>query len=228
VISKKKITGKILRKKNTKKPSSSKIKQAIASDSQKKRIKKKENKVSNKKGSETDKPVFFGLIERVPRWGAISSGASRWLWLTVIVVIVDQWSKSLIIKRLNEFDSITLFPMLDFMRIHNAGAAFSFLSDASGWQRWMFTTLGIAVSAVIFMWLRNLPARGQTLLAVSLAFIMGGALGNAIDRVLWGHVVDFIRVHYQQWFFPVFNIADSAITVGATLLILDTLLNRKS
>ena len=159
-------------------------------------------------------------------WYALNAGASNWLWLTLCVVVIDQWTKSLIISSFEEFDSVTLLPILDFMRLHNEGAAFSFLSDASGWQRWMFTGLGIVVSAAIFVWLRRLPARGQHLLAASLAFIMGGALGNVIDRVLWGHVIDFIRVHYQQWYFPAFNVADSAITVGAALLILDALLHR--
>ena len=216
------ISKKIITKNNiTEKAIRNKTKETVALNAQKKAAKKKEN-------LEADKSVFLELTRLVPRWEVFSSGASRWLWLAAIVVTLDQWTKSLIIERFNEFDSITLLPMLDFMRIHNPGAAFSFLSDASGWQRWMFTTLGIAVSAVIVVWLRNLPARGQTLLAASLAFIMGGALGNAIDRILWGHVVDFIRVHYQQWFFPAFNIADSAITIGAALLILDTLLNRES
>ena len=216
------ISKKIVTKKNIKKKVvRNKTKETVVLDVQKRATKKKEI-------LEADKPGFGGLTRLLPRWEMFCPGASRWLWLAAIIVTLDQWTKSLIIERFNEFDSITLLPMLDFMRIHNPGAAFSFLSDASGWQRWMFTTLGITVSAVIVVWLRNLPARGQTLLAVSLAFIMGGALGNAIDRILWGHVVDFIRVHYQQWFFPAFNIADSAITIGATLLILDTLLNRES
>ena len=168
------------------------------------------------------------LLEAVTNqsWFSRDAGASGWLWLALGIIIIDQWTKSLIVSNFDEFDSVTLLPVLDFMRLHNTGAAFSFLSDASGWQRWMFTGLGIVVSAGIFVWLRRLPARGQTLLAASLALIMGGALGNVIDRVLWGHVIDFIRVHYQQWYFPAFNVADSAITVGAALLILDSLIHR--
>ena len=149
----------------------------------------------------------------------------KWLWLALSVIIVDQWAKFLITSNFSEFDSITLLPILDFMRLHNEGAAFSLLSDASGWQRWAFTILGSVVSIFIFIWLRRLPGRGQDMLAAALTLIMGGALGNVIDRILWGHVIDFIRVHYQQWYFPTFNIADSAITVGAILLILDTLLH---
>ena len=158
---------------------------------------------------------------RLPR-----NALGKWLWLILSVIVIDQWNKFLITSNFNEFDSITLLPILDFMRLHNEGAAFSLLSDASGWQRWMFTILGSVVSIFIFIWLRRLPVRGQHMLAAALALIMGGALGNVIDRVLWGHVIDFIRVHYQQWYFPAFNIADSAITVGAALLILDTLLHR--
>jgi signal peptidase II len=150
----------------------------------------------------------------------------KWLWLALSVIVADQWTKFLITSNFSEFDSITLLPILDFMRLHNEGAAFSLLSDASGWQRWVFTILGSAVSIFIFLWLRRLPVRGQHMLAAALTLIMGGALGNVIDRILWGHVIDFIRVHYQQWYFPAFNIADSAITVGAALLILDTLLYR--
>lgn len=160
-------------------------------------------------------------------WFALDAGASAWLWLALAVITGDQWTKFLIVSSFDEFDSVTLLPVLDFMRLHNTGAAFSFLSDASGWQRWMFTGLGIAVSVGIFVWLRRLPARGQHLLAVSLALIMGGALGNVIDRILWGHVIDFIRVHYQQWYFPAFNVADSAITVGAAFLILDSVIHRE-
>jgi signal peptidase II len=155
---------------------------------------------------------------------APGSGASKWLWLSVAVVALDQWTKFLITEHFDEFEELVLLPMLDLMRLHNEGAAFSFLSDASGWQRWFFTGLGLAVSLGIFIWLRRLPARGNRLLAAGLAFVLGGALGNVIDRLLWGHVIDFIRVHYEEWYFPAFNVADSAITVGAALLILDNLL----
>lgn len=159
-----------------------------------------------------------------PPWFALKAGAANWLWLSLAVVVLDQWTKRLITQHFEEFDQITLLPVLDFMRLHNEGAAFSFLSDASGWQRWLFTGLGIAVSVGILVWIRSLPARGQNLLAAGLALVLGGALGNVIDRVLWGHVIDFIRVHYAGWYFPAFNVADSAITVGAALLILDNLL----
>jgi len=219
----------ISKKKTIKKTSKNTDKKLSELGLKKRTSKAKKSKKPSKKVLKSDKHIPAGFLGFLVRsWHSIDLGASRWLWLAVTVVILDQWTKSLIMDRFDEFDSVTLLPVLDFMRIHNTGAAFSFLSDASGWQRWMFTGLGIGASTVICVWLIKLPSRGQALLAVSLAFIMGGALGNVIDRILWGHVVDFIRVHYQQWFFPVFNVADSAITLGAVLLILDTLLNRES
>ena len=161
------------------------------------------------------------------RWFGLRAGASNWLWLSIIVIAADQLTKFLIVENFAEFEEVTLLPVLDFMRLHNEGAAFSFLSDAAGWQRWLFITLGLAVSVGILVWLRRLPARGQHLLAAGLALVLGGALGNVIDRVLWGHVVDFIRVHYGEWYFPAFNVADSSITIGAALLILENILEHR-
>ncbi len=154
-------------------------------------------------------------------------GASHWLWLTVLIVVADQWTKRLVTDHLEEFEAVVLLPVLDFMRLHNEGAAFSMLSDASGWQRWFFSVLAIGVSVGILIWLRRLPARGKSLLAAGLCLVMGGAIGNVIDRIRLGHVIDFIRVHYADWYFPAFNVADSAITIGAGLLILDTILQPK-
>lgn len=155
-------------------------------------------------------------------------GAIHWLAVAVIVVGLDQWTKLFVIGHFAEFDSIVLLPVLDLMRLHNEGAAFSFLAGASGWQRWFFIALGVGVSIGIAVWLYKLPSRGQSLLAAALSLVMGGAIGNVIDRVRFGYVVDFIRVHYEQWYFPAFNVADSAITVGAALLILDSVLHAKS
>jgi signal peptidase II len=160
------------------------------------------------------------------RWFSLQAGASNWLWLGVAVIVLDQWTKALVVQRLDEeFDRIVLLPVLELMRLHNEGAAFSFLDDAGGWQRWLFIGLAVAVSAGILVYLRRLPAKGQALLAAGLSLILGGALGNVIDRVLLGHVIDFIRVHYEEYYFPAFNVADSAITIGAALIILDTLLD---
>lgn len=160
------------------------------------------------------------------RWFGLQAGASNWLWLGVAVMVLDQWTKALVVERLELYDKLILLPFLDLMRLHNEGAAFSLFSDAGGWQRWAFIGLGVAVSGGILIWLRRLPAKGQSLLAAGLSLILGGALGNVIDRVLLGHVVDFIRVHYDPWSFdfPAFNVADSAISIGAALIILDNLL----
>jgi signal peptidase II len=158
------------------------------------------------------------------RWFGLSAGPSNWLWLAAAVMGLDYWSKQLITEHFAEFQEMVLLPVLSIMRLHNTGAAFSFLHDATGWQRWVFIGLGVAVSVGILVWLRRLPAKGQNLLAAGLSLILGGALGNVIDRVRLGYVVDFIRVHYDKYSFPAFNVADSAITIGAILVILDNLL----
>jgi signal peptidase II len=159
------------------------------------------------------------------RW-PLQPTSGLWLLASAFVVLLDQWTKHLIVVRFAEYDSIVLLPFLEFMRLHNEGAAFSFLAQASGWQRWMFVGLGSVVSGGIAIWLLRLPARHR-LLASALSLVMGGALGNVIDRIRFGYVVDFIRVHYAQWYFPAFNVADSAITIGAALLILDSLLQSR-
>ncbi|CAN5286264.1 signal peptidase II [soil metagenome] len=149
-------------------------------------------------------------------------GAIAWLGLSAFIVALDQISKWLIEQRLELFNQIDLLPVLALKLLYNEGAAFSFLSTASGWQRWFFIALALIVSIVLVLWLWRLPFRGQAWLAAALALIIGGALGNVIDRVVHGHVVDFILVHYGTWYFPAFNIADSAITVGAIMLIVDS------
>jgi len=156
---------------------------------------------------------------------AVKFGSSHWLALALAIIALDQWTKRLVIDQFAEFDSVVLLPVLELMRLHNEGAAFSFLADASGWQRWVFVALGAGVSVGIAVWLFRVPPRGHRLLAAALSLVMGGAIGNVIDRVRFGYVVDFIRVHYEQWYFPAFNVADSAITVGAALLILDSLMH---
>ena len=167
----------------------------------------------------------LGVAMNERRWFGLQAGASNWLWLSLVVIALDQWTKYLITDHLDEFEEVILLPVLELMRLHNDGAAFNLLSTASGWQRWLFTALGLVVSGAILFWLRRLPASGRSLLAAGLCLVLGGALGNVIDRVLWGHVIDFIRVHYEEWYFPAFNVADSAITIGAGLLILDNLLD---
>jgi signal peptidase II len=150
----------------------------------------------------------------------------KWLWLSAVVLILDQCSK-LIADALLQFNQpVPLLPFLDLHKVYNPGAAFSFLSDASGWQRWFFVGLTLFVSLVLIVWLRRLQA-GQERLALALALILGGAAGNLIDRVVYGYVIDFIDLYYGNWHWPVFNLADSAITLGAGLLVLDALLGHK-
>jgi len=159
---------------------------------------------------------------------ASPSSAIRWLWLSALVIALDQASKALIVARFELFERKALLPVLEFTRLHNKGAAFSFLSDASGWQHYLFLGLAVLVSVGIVVWLLRLRTPGSALLASGLALILGGAVGNAIDRLLRGHVVDFIHFHwFESWYFPAFNVADTAITVGAGLLILDSLLESR-
>ncbi len=150
-------------------------------------------------------------------------GAAAWLWLSAVIIVADQVTKWLVVQTFQLYDRLELLPFFALTRLHNPGAAFSFLSDASGWQRWFFITLGIAVTVLIMVWLRKLPPRGKGWLAAGLALIVGGALGNVIDRAIYGYVIDFISVYYQTWHVPAFNVADSAITVGAVILIIDSL-----
>jgi signal peptidase II len=152
--------------------------------------------------------------------------AAIWLLLSALVVLADQLSKSYITSHYGEFEFTTVLPILDITRMHNVGAAFSFLATASGWQRWLFITLAVVVSIGIVVWLYRMP-RSQGLLACGLALVLGGAIGNVIDRIRLGAVVDFIHFHWDRAYFPAFNIADSAITVGAACLILDAMLEPK-
>jgi signal peptidase II len=145
-----------------------------------------------------------------------------WLGLALLLLIADQFTKVLILGyyRLGDATQVTSF--FNVVRVHNTGAAFSFLSSASGWQRWFFTGIGIA-AALFILWMLKSHA-GQKLFSFAMACILGGAVGNVVDRTLHGYVVDFLDFHYANWHFPAFNIADSAITIGAVCLILDELL----
>jgi signal peptidase II len=150
----------------------------------------------------------------------------KWFWLAGVVLILDQGSKWIADSLLGSQDVIPLLPFLALRKAYNPGAAFSFLSDASGWQRWFFAGLAVVVIGVIVAWLRRLP-REQVRMALALALILGGAAGNLVDRLLYGHVIDFIDLYYKTWHWPTFNIADSAITLGAALLILDAFMGRR-
>ena len=144
-----------------------------------------------------------------------------WLGVALIVVLLDQFTKTLILGMFQLGDSHTVTSFFNIVRVHNSGAAFSFLAGAGGWQRWFFVGLG-ALAAVFIVWMLRSHG-GQRLFSGALALILGGAVGNVIDRLLHGYVVDFIQVHYAGHYFPSFNVADSAISVGAACLILDEL-----
>jgi signal peptidase II len=154
--------------------------------------------------------------------------ALRWLWLSLGVLVLDQLTKALIVAKFQLYERIDVLPILEITRLHNYGAAFSLLHDAGGWQHYFFVSLALLVSVGIAVWLGRLRFRANAMLASGLALILGGALGNVIDRLMHGHVVDFIHFHwYERWYFPAFNVADTAITIGAGLLILDSLLESR-
>ena len=149
-------------------------------------------------------------------------GLLHWLGLAFLVLLLDQFTKVLILGFYRLGDSTYVTSFFNVVRVHNHGAAFSFLADASGWQRWFFTVLGVVAAGAMLWMIKSHP--GQRLFCLALAFIMGGAIGNVVDRVLHGYVVDFLDFHSHGIHFPAFNVADSAITVGAACLILDELL----
>ncbi len=156
----------------------------------------------------------------------------RWLWLSALIVVLDQGSKQLASAYLELGQPVPVVPYFYLTLLHNTGAAFSFLSSAGGWQRWFFAVLALVVSAVLVVWLARLP-RDSRWLALALALVLGGALGNVVDRVVLGYVVDFIQVYlpflpwriFNPW--PAFNVADSAISVGAVMLVIDTFRHRR-
>ena len=146
----------------------------------------------------------------------------HWLAIALLIVLADQFTKLLIVGSMQLGDSRMVTECFNLVRAHNSGAAFSFLADASGWQRWFFTGIGVAATVFIIYLLKSHP--GQKLFCFALACILGGAVGNVIDRLVHGHVIDFLDFHWAGWHFPAFNVADSTITIGAVCLILDELL----
>jgi len=159
----------------------------------------------------------------MPKTASSSSSLAPWLGLAAIVILLDQVAKAMILRTFQYGDTVVLTSWLNIVRAHNTGAAFSFLANASGWQRWMFVGLGGAAAVFIVYMLRRHGA--QRLFSAALALILGGALGNVIDRLVHGYVVDFIQVHHGSgWYFPAFNLADSAISLGAAFLVVDELL----
>ena len=148
----------------------------------------------------------------------------RLWWLMLLVLVADQVSKQVVIANMQLFDSIDLLPFFNLTYVRNYGAAFSFLSDAGGWQRWFFTIIAVVISCVLAVWLaRN--NKSQLKLNLALSLVLAGAIGNLIDRSIYGYVIDFLHLYYQNWHYPAFNIADSAICIGAALLIWDSFSN---
>jgi len=143
-----------------------------------------------------------------------------WLWLSLLLLVVDFASKTLVVNTMDFRQSIDILPFFNLTYVHNYGAAFSFLSDAGGWQRWFLSFIAVAISALLIWWLKRLPASNK-ILCGAYSLVLAGAIGNLYDRIVYGYVIDFIHVYYENWHFPAFNIADSAICIGAALLLFD-------
>ena len=171
-------------------------------------------------------PANTGSTPRVA--GVLNNPLSpmfKWLGISALVLVLDQLTKRLAESALTYAEPVPVFPSFNLTLLYNRGAAFSFLSDAGGWQRWFFVCVSVVASVALLFWLYRLKPH-QRLLAVALALVLGGAVGNLVDRLWLGHVVDFIQVYYRSFYWPAFNIADSAITVGAVLLVWDALFHK--
>jgi signal peptidase II len=159
--------------------------------------------------------------EQVPS-GAGGHPSWRWFGIAVLVVVIDQLTKLVVIREFDLYDRLPVLPFFDLVRLHNTGAAFSLLAGASGWQNWFFTGIAVLVCGVLVWWFRQVP-QGRVLVPLALMLVVGGAIGNLIDRLAYGYVVDFVLLYWREWSYPAFNVADSAITVGVALLLYDAL-----
>jgi signal peptidase II len=149
----------------------------------------------------------------------------RFLWLSLLVLVSDQYTKALVLENIELYQAIQILPFFNLTHVYNYGAAFSFLHDAGGWQRWFFIIIALAVSALVMWWSKQ-TNKEQIILPVAFSLIIGGAMGNAYDRLVHGYVIDFLVLYYQDWYWPAFNVADSAICIGAVLLIVDMFKNK--
>lgn len=145
----------------------------------------------------------------------------RWLWLTLLCLLVDQVTKHWVVGSFDYRETLAIFPFFNLTYVHNPGAAFSFLADQGGWQRWFFTAVAAIASVVFIVWLAKTP-KSQTLISIAFALMLSGAMGNLIDRALFGYVIDFLHFHWAGYDFPAFNVADSMIFIGAALMIFDS------
>ena len=143
-----------------------------------------------------------------------------WLVLSLLLFAVDYITKAVVVANMKLYESIEILPIFNFTYMHNYGAAFSFLSDAGGWQRWFFSSIAVVISLLLTYWLKKLPAKNWVICG-AYSMVIGGAIGNLVDRLVHGYVVDFLHFYYQDWHYPAFNVADIAIVCGAGLLLLD-------
>lgn len=151
----------------------------------------------------------------------------KWLWLSSLVIVLDQISKWWVVKHFDLYESLALFPSVNLTYVHNTGAAFSFLSSAGGWQRWFFIAIALIATTILMIWLSRLK-RSERWMAVTLSLILGGAIGNLYDRISYGYVIDFIDIYHKTWHWPVFNVADSAISVGIVMMLIDAFFSKNS
>jgi signal peptidase II len=145
----------------------------------------------------------------------------KWIWISALALVLDQASKIAVDSSMRLYESVAIMPFFNLTYVHNTGAAFSFLAQAGGWQRWLFAGLALVISVAITIWITRLKQH-EVLLAVALSLVLGGAVGNLIDRVAYGYVIDFLDVYYKDWHWPAFNVADSAICIGVFLMLLES------
>lgn len=160
-------------------------------------------------------------------FNTFNNSGLRWLWLTLLCLILDQVTKQWVAGSFDYLETLPVLPFFSLTYVHNLGAAFSFLADQGGWQRWFFTAIAAIASVVFIVWLAKTP-KSQTLLSIAFALMLSGAMGNLIDRVLFGYVIDFLDFHWSGNHFPAFNVADSMIFIGAALMILESFLNKEN
>ena len=150
-----------------------------------------------------------------------SDSGLKWLWLSILFIIIDQVTKQYAVANIDLYERIAVTPFFNFTYAQNPGAAFSFLADQPGWQRWFFTAIALVASIIFIVWMAKTPKQNK-MLSIAFALLLSGAVGNLIDRVLFGYVIDFLDFYYKSYHWPAFNVADSAIFIGAVLMILDS------
>jgi signal peptidase II len=150
----------------------------------------------------------------------------RWLWLTLFILVVDQLTKYISNTQMNTGESIHMLPIFNIALAHNQGAAFSLLSNAGGWQQWLFSIIAIVISCIVIVWLYRLPPK-HSWSAAALALVLGGAIGNLVDRLYYGYVIDFLEFHIKQYYWPTFNVADSAVCIGVIMLLIEFTFRKK-